>query len=176
MLHPSLTLAFSNSITRSQDPLFLASRIFGRTPGPATSLQGPPKSYCPSATHPECGHSKPATQIRMNIENLLTPPVSPRIWLGLTETVLPATWPYRPNRRNGGRPRRIFWLVCTYCLGMLYAKFICSTMRSPLNSAGSGGNGTEALMPATAARSRASAPEASAMTSLGTPPSRLIEN
>jgi len=58
----------------------------------------------------------------------------------------------------------------------LYRKFNCSRITFPLNSAGNGGNGFEALMPATAARSRASAPEGTAITSLGTVPSLLIAN
>ena len=61
-----------------------------------------------------------------------------------------------------------------YC--KLYKKFNCKRMTLPRNSAGNGGNGFEALMPATAARSRASAPEGTAITSFGTVPSLLIAN
>ena len=50
----------------------------------------------------------------------------------------------------------------------LYRKFNCNRITAPRNSEGSGGNGLEALIPATAARSRASAPEGAAITSLGT--------
>src|SRR5689334_21346933 len=47
-----------------------------------------------------------------------------------------------------------------HCFGMLYAKLSCSTIWLPLNSAGSGGNGVDALIAAIAARSSDSAPDA----------------
>ena len=59
---------------------------------------------------------------------------------------------------------------------MLYRKFSCKRISSPRNSEGRGGNGSDALIPATAARSSGSAPEVSEITSLGILPVRLIEN
>ena len=60
--------------------------------------------------------------------------------------------------------------------GTLYLNENCNRMSLPLNSAGSGGNGTDALMPATAARSSASEPDGVAITSFGTCPTRSILN
>ena len=53
---------------------------------------------------------------------------------------------------------------------MLYVNANCRRTSFPLNSGGSGGKGTDALMPATAARSSASAPDGIAITNFGTVP------
>ena len=88
----------------------------------------------------------------------------------------PAWWGNKGARRIGDFRTEILYpcFLSVYC--RLYIKFNCRRMTLPLNSAGSGGKGFEALIPATAARSRASAPEGVAITSLGTAPSLLIAN
>src|SRR5215472_15244649 len=63
-----------------------------------------------------------------------------------------------------------------YRRGTLYAKLNCKTIRSPLYSEGSGGNGFDMLMPATAARSRESVPDCAVYTTLETLPLFTIAN
>ena len=57
---------------------------------------------------------------------------------------------------------------------MLYRNANCRRISVPEKSAGRGGKGFEALMPATAARSRALAPDERAITSFETVPLRTI--
>ena len=81
--------------------------------------------------------------------------------------------------RYGGKSRSenseiIEFLNCFYLT--LYLNANCKRISRPLNSCGNGGNGTDALIPATAARSNDSLPDGIAITSFGTCPLWLITN
>src|ERR1700676_1460079 len=84
------------------------------------------------------------------------------------------------SRRESLDTRDRRWWCCNNVAApaylTLYLKANCNRISCPLNSGGSGGNGTEALIPATAARSNASLPEGVSITSFGTWPVRSTMN
>ena len=87
---------------------------------------------------------------------------------GGSETVPAPALPGAGQPRGKPLPR--------YGFRILYRNVNCSRMSCPRYSLGNGGNGFEALIPATAARSSGEVPELLAITSFGTLPLRATEN